>query len=127
MTKYINFELSKKLNDLGLLDNIETKYWIWQVWWVCTKLELEYLNPWYKANECWYKTLTLKEAIMFLPKTYSDNEDYWYKLIITYNNNNWIVMYWDIEEHTWVFQSWASLIEVIEKMIIFLLDNKLLW
>ena len=114
MIKTINFELSKRLTEWGYLDNIETEYEMNDYW----KIVI-----W----ESDYKTLTLEEAIEVLPNNFS-LDNYWYHLQmgkkyiwyfknVTYclNSKN------PIQEFTW-----NTLLEAIEKMLEYLLDNNLL-
>lgn len=111
--KTINFELSKRLNDLWLLDNIETE---WKIQLLPTKI----WNKWNKwrlvKNWNWkwkiYKTLTLEEAIEFLPNWISMQKDW----------GEYIYYYFD---YIWNFSS-KNHIEVIEKLLEYLLDNDLL-
>lgn len=105
--KTINFELSKRLNELWLLNNIETEYKLWEYW----VFVITWFEPivWPKL----YKTLTLEEAIEFLPNWISMQKDWW----------DYIYYYVD---YIWNFVS-SNHIEAIEKMIEYLLDNKLLW
>lgn len=72
MTKTINFELSKRLNEAWLLDeDIQASYYYQLLpnkknnWWLKEKL----VKNW---NWKWriYKTLTIEEAINFLPEWY---------------------------------------------------------
>ena len=57
--KTISFELSKTLNDLWLLNNIETEYWLYK------NPNWDIIVCWYEDNNIW-KTLTLEEAIIFI-------------------------------------------------------------
>ncbi len=134
--KTINFELSKRLNKLWLLDNIETEYWIhkmydWEI--VINKEEWhKYISDrdihiqWDWNNYHNYKTLTLEEAIEVLPWYIECKEwklkwnlfdlHFW-KYYIEYSDSIlWVMFYF----------SWKTLLEVIEKMIEFLLEKKLL-
>ena len=118
MIKTISFELSKRLTEY--LDNIETEYWIWQVWWVCKKWELEYLNDWYNAEECGYKTLTISEALDFLPKR-------------IWNYHLQLNLYWDICEIKYISAGYSlhsieveTLLEAIENILEYLLDTNML-
>ena len=104
--KTISLELSKRLNEAWVLDNIETKY-----------------NWYYHAENDWYlverlchlttrgiKTLTLEEAIKILPNFTLDKVENEY-----------------IYYHKWKHVKSSNLLEIIEKMLGYLLDNKLLW
>jgi len=130
-TKTLSFELSKRLNDLWLLDDIETEYifqeWViktlWK-WWALTK-EWDWIIIIKKYLEkyewlIFYKTLTLEEAIEFLPSfnlekiNFKDEE--WNVVLRSYN-----IILWDFE--TWKMK---KLIFAIEKYFEYLLDNNLL-
>lgn len=122
--KTINFELSKRLNDLWLLDNIETQ---------CIYFRHKYFKKWeyiledfiwniiYDKKNCEdkIKTLTLEEAIEFLWDKYFMQISWWwfnkniYNICIIIKTNN---IQWE----------WETLLEAIEKIIEYLLDNNLL-
>lgn len=119
MTKTINFELSKKLNDLWLLDRINTEHYLMEnIFWdyvLWTEINQSTFYPKWKK----YKTLTLEEAIEFLVNK-------WSRL--------WIMMY-EYPKIKWVWKnivnpfdviSYISDIKNIEKMIEYLIDNNLL-
>ena len=107
----INFELSKKLNDLWFLDNIDTKYhltvsWLW--------FRVKQWKPEYKED---IKTLTLEEVIEFLPpytKLWKDS--HWEYFI---DNKNIPLSYMNN-----LF--WKTPLEAIESMLEYLLENNLL-
>ena len=125
MNKVLKFELSKRLNYLWLLDNIETEYWFTETW---------KFFPW----ECIYKTLTLEEAIEFLIKqkiTFIDiimpiTNGHYHTINSIRYFNNWKL--WEIftrgdeDWYTDVEIYWKTFIEAIEKMLDYLLDNNLL-
>lgn len=125
--KKINFNLAKRLNELGLLDNINTEYAYNKSWWLW--------DPFYKKRYI-YKTLTTEEALEFLPDNIvwiywalfnlviDKNKD-WY--LIDYKNNKhwyWYIKWWKYFENN---NTRLTLIEAIEQMIEFLIDNNLLW
>lgn len=120
MTKTISFELSKRLNELWLLDDIETEYIYWyNLYWEWDVYELV-LSKEYPFTKVDYKTLTLEEAIEFLPfieksaleiKKHQKYYSIWYPLISKKIN----------------FIHWNTLIVTIERLIEYLLDNNLLW
>ena len=118
--KTISLELSKRLNELWLLDNIETEY-IYRRFPTNTEFELtnEKEDYWLKPEEI-YNTLILEEAIEFLPETICDD----YVLCISKKG-----VYYDnyFKEPIKRFTEWESLLDAIEKMIEYLLDNNLLW
>ena len=108
--KTINFELSKRLNDLWLLDDIETEYF-YRTW----DNVLYNWNPWDWPN--WIKTLTLEEAIEFLPD--------WYMVL----KNNWKFIIENLNDYINPLYKWKhfnTLLEAIEDRIEYLLDNNLL-
>ena len=136
MTKVLKFELSKRLNYLWLLDNIETEYWYKKDLW---EMKVFTLNKYHKDfQELCIKTLTLEEAIEFLIKqkiTFIDiimpitNRHYHTINSIRYFNN-WKL--WEIftrgdeDWYTDVEIYWKTFIEAIEKMLEYLIDNNLL-
>lgn len=113
--KTLNFEISKRLNDLWLLDNIETEkvYLVHSEWY-----DLEDYNHYLPWD---IKTLTTEEAIEFLPKFILEKQNFrddeWNILLIWYN-----IKYWDFE--TWLMKQF---IFAIEKLLEYLLNNNLLW
>lgn len=110
----INFELSKRLNDLWLLDNIKTEYW-YEYDNETKNYNIDYFLPFNKNIIC--KTLTLEEAIEFLPDS----------IMITKHNNcneKYLIDY-NTDDYNEDF-SWKTLLEAIEKMLEYLLDNNLL-
>jgi len=121
MAKCINFELSKRLYDNWLLSfnwldysryfRIDSE---WNSLAICKHNDdyNEYLET-YKE----YPSLTLEEAIEFLPKILD-----WFKIKIDFENNNWNVYYFS-QNFIW---KWTTLLEAIEKMIEYLLDNNLI-
>lgn len=121
--KTLNFELSKRLNDLWLLDNIETEYWI-EYDNENQNNDITYYLPFNKNIIC--KTLTLEEAIEFLPNSILYKENKYYCLNI-FRNLHWeylldysfsgIVLHSEEEE---------ILLEAVEKMLEYLLNNNLL-
>lgn len=115
--KTIKFELSKRLNELWFLDNINPL-------WIYAKLENWYtpINEYSYMEELDYKTLTIEEAIEFLPKEIDKHFlnfwplfDIWY---VQYQHWLWYINHW---------VKWTTLLEAVENMIEYLLDNNLLW
>lgn len=130
-----NIELLKKLQPY--LEDVETEYNKIKLEHNKTginyKIELSSKNPkdymFYKEH---YKTLTLEEAIELLPETFFVE---------------WIRMWWYIfPEYIWEFTqkykmsvceywthnqyelfNWVTLLQAIEKMLEYLIDNDLLW
>lgn len=145
MTKCINFELSKKLNDLGLLDDIETEYCYYstfdnkeyyQIWQNKYIEEYEYFYvDIYNVSEYKvykkYKTLTLDEAIEFLPMRFKNDwfnisfalhkngEEWIYSIVYSYNNK-------DGDEMGLYWWNANTPLGTIEKMLECLIDNNLL-
>lgn len=121
MKKCINFELSKKLNELWLLDNIDTEYWYWHSWAIFTMYQLE-TSTRERAKDVWIKTLTLEEAIEFLPK----HINLWEWLApLNYNFYYKTIQYiWP--RYIYFTNSWKTLLEAIENLILDLLENNLL-
>lgn len=126
--KTISFELAKRLNEKWLLDNIETEYIFY--WW--NPDELNTTISWYKKQNIYekclwdIKTLTFDEAIEFLPKKISF-EDYDLFLFLDFFEKK--LFYWlysDLDEYNISFKYKESLLEAIEEMLKFLLDNNLL-
>lgn len=134
--KTINLELSKRLNELWLLDDIrfvpEFAYY--------TKVRIA--NTTMHKIEIWifdniphrkYEydnkiiTLTLEEAIEFLPKEikwefeFAIKYDWEDKYIVEYNRYQ---QDWSIIEN--ICETWKTLLEAIEKMLEYLIENNLL-
>ena len=129
--KTLSLETSKRLR--LLLDNIETEYSYYQVYidrWDCPDWPLttediftknEFINRQKELSLIFIcKTLTLWEAIEFLPERIIWNRC----LEMTKNRISYIENYYDMEYPDF---KWKTLLEAIEKMIIYLLDNDLLW
>ena len=126
MTKVLKFELSKRLNDLWLLDNIKSNYLYYQhneTW--NYEIVDRYEIIWDRTYIC--KTLTLEEAIEFLPCSIK-----WFVLHIKKNYPcrawEYFIYYEDINgQLLWYkFLGEKTPIEAIEKMLDYLLDNNLL-
>ncbi len=120
MTKVINLELSKRLQEV--LKEEEPEYAIdneWNIW------ELIYAQS--EHDEFWedwyFKTLTLEEAIEFLPKWIDGN-----KLIIEVLWSGWVIKYSSDDIDKWCLCKVAdfTLLEAIEKILTYLLDNNLI-
>ena len=119
--KTLNFEISKRLDELWVLYNIITKYKLQQLpnkknnWWLSPKI----VKNW---NWKWriFKTLTVEEAIEFISNIIINNIS-----DINININNWYTINWS--KNTYDNFYWKTLLEAIEGMIYFLLDNNLLW
>jgi len=130
--KTINFELSKRLNDLWLLDNIETEFKYYKMW--DTYISL-HESEFYKSDWDNIKTLTLEKAIEFLPwKINMPKYHRWYLwddvlciLAIEPKDDHIEVKYNHWNMWTYIWQSWKTPLEAIEKMIEYLLDNNLIW
>ena len=110
----INFELSKKLNELGLLDDIDTEYYHNKLWMTV----IDKYDRKGKEKEWHIKTLTLEEAIELLPDCieitkHNNDKD---KYLIDYNSDDYNESFY-----------WKTLLEAIENVLEFLLDNNLLW
>ena len=111
--KTINFKLSKRLNELWLLDNMETEY--------CYNIDKDIL-PWFYAKEEYsqivYKTLTLGEIFKYLPK-FVDLRSITFKLE------------YDVEWYWWLtldddYKTNKDMLVLMEYFLEFLLDNNLL-
>jgi hypothetical protein len=122
--KTISFELSKRLNDLWLLENIKTKFYIHKLvndeivvddteWhkYITHCGELEKVA--YKEGYMNYKTLTLEEACKFLVRLDDVTP------IDIYFNKIWFI------KPSKIFHFLEDLLNV-EKLIEYLLDNNLL-
>lgn len=111
MQKTINLELSKRL--APYLENIKTSETIF-IWW--------------KRWEDFIKTLTLEEAIDFLPfKIILWNGKYF--LEIQKRKDKYFIEYVDNRVEKYLSDrdfSWKSILEWAEKMLEYLLDNNLL-
>lgn len=119
--KTINFELSKRLNDLWLLDNIETEFYysseITDIDIIRKKLNIGY---WRLLNTD-IPALTLEEAIEFLKnKIQKRNEFNDFRISILWYEYECYFIYYDF---VW---EWKTLLEALELLIELLLDNNLL-
>lgn len=149
--EHIKFELAKKLNELWLLDNIDTEFVYNDYWTIYFADDIKFVDtrkecnkihncePYYifhnansyaiqnQKNEWFiYKTLTTEEVVEFLPKTYIDKDWLIYRLTII-RDSKWLIMYWDEQDNTKVNSTWETFLEAIEQMIEILIDNNLLW
>lgn len=124
MAKTISFELSKRLSEWWYLDNIETEYCYIEHFKNIHLLEsndnlvIRFKKDWWTK----YKTLTLEEAIDFLPATINRKSIGINKRWGVYNVE-YIENYYDMDCYS---ATWKTLLEAIEKMIEYLLDNNLL-
>lgn len=120
--KTINLELSKKLQEH--LKDIETEYY-YEAWLRGKYFLEEWISSFDKDN--WdIKTLTLEEAIEFLPETIilNDHEEVelsLYKRWVSYDYF-WFEEYGSLK----FFEDEASLLQAIEKMLEWLLNNNYL-
>lgn len=118
--KTVNFEISKRLNELWLLDNIETGYSYRKD--LIDRIPNKYfVLKWYMEDAWDIKTLTLEESIEFIP----------YSLLIEnrkYKDEQWITRINSYTIQTDYYLTWnkKQLIFAIEEMISYLLDNNLL-
>ena len=121
MKKTISFELSKRLDELWLLRDIETEYEYLLILkhenspiepslyettkkqYVCTTADVKYFKG-------WFKTLTTDES----------NKIIKFNTLPEYVRNHIITLYIQ-----W-FNNWKTLLEAKEKMITYLLDNNLI-
>lgn len=149
--EHIKFELAKKLNELWLLDNIDTEFVYNDYWTIYFADDIKFVDtrkecnkihncePYYifhnansyaiqnQKNEWFiYKTLTTEEVVEFLPKTYIDKDWLIYRLTII-RDSKWLIMYWDEQDNTKVNSTWETFLEAIEQMIEILINNNLLW
>lgn len=112
--KTLSLETSKRLEPF--LENVETEYFYSTEWTLNKLLEWDHR---YLRN----KTLTLEEAIEFLPSHHCCKiNDLEQVERLTGNKED---KYWMIIGDIWLY--WNTLLEAVEKMIIYLLDNDLLW
>lgn len=115
--KTISFELSKRLNDEWLLDNIGTMYSYNKSWWLW--------DSFYRRRYI-YKTLTLEEAIETLFA--------WTSIYFRWWRWNWTRWSIDIYSDSIISHlledepefEWETLLEAVEKMLEYLLNNNLL-
>lgn len=100
-----NIELLKKL--APYLEDMETEYVVHKMSW-----EIILYDSCWVCDESYLKLLTLEEAIELLP----------------YNNCITKIWYWyRVEDMSAHEELWKTLLEAIEKMLEYLLDNDLLW
>lgn len=110
--KTINITLSKKL--IPYLKNIDTKFY-YEDWFIIHKWWVDIKN--YK--KLWLiKTLTLEEAIEFILKKIGVEDS-----LQLWNNYIWFFIKWELVLELSNF----SLLQAIEKILEYLLDNKKLW
>jgi len=127
--KTINFELSKRLTEWLYLDNIETEFKYYKMW---DEYILLHKTEFYKSDWDNIKTLTLEEAIEFLPiyikRKYKFNCEKFNNIIPFSNMKKWD-KYWVsyIYNWEWYIQYSKTLLGAIEKMLEYLLDNNLIW
>jgi len=142
--KTINLELSKRL--APYLEDVDTEYSYYFYKddnWKITNSIWKYKHSFVRTKIFYiteeYKTLTLEEAIEFLPikilkdwvfykysiETEEANEDevYYKRYWIIYYDTSWLYRdkFWN--DLPW----WNTLLEAIEKILEYLLDNNLLW
>lgn len=143
MTKTISFDLSKRLDELWLLRDVETEYYITDYWEIYYANEIDIINtndinsvmywewksywkfsdkihpPCLTANKHYdliFKTMTTDEAFEFIWKQICHFE-------MPYPNAwilNWWTVHWDKIEAN-------NLCEYFEKCITYLLDKNLIW
>lgn len=128
MEETINFKLAKRLNDEGLLEGVETKYYYDDKFLI--KKEMVDLKNY---KQLWLiKTLTLSEAIEFLPAHIKQYKLRWTKWdeANPYWPRIWYSVYY-VCEYNWKildsYFTWKTLLEAISNMIEYLLNNNLLW
>lgn len=123
MTNTISLQTSKRLTPY--LEEVDTEFHIcWnEEYWPYTENDMEYLT---RNNapvlEFWiFKTLTLEEAIEFLPEFQIEK--------YVYEDENWKIKLNAYQTSCWMY-TWnksKTLLEAVENMLIYLLDNDLLW
>lgn len=118
--------MPKVIEDIELLKKLtpyiwETEYVIDDMWDVV--LLSSVIMEWPDRNTDWYeKTLTLEEAIELLPSMI------WrYSLYLSTETVEYYNYSWDFTPALLVYFKWKTLLEAIEKMLEYLLDNDLLW
>jgi hypothetical protein len=116
--KTISFELSKRLNESWLLDDIDTDF-LYQLlpnnkknWWLKHKLVKNWNWEWRV-----YKTLTLAEAIEFLPSFNLEK--------INYKDEEWNIQLTSFNLKINWYETWEKkeLVFAIEKLLEYLLDK----
>ncbi len=133
--KTISLELSKRLTEKGLLDDIDTEYfyWNWKESWYSLRKKWEARNIHFIKNEWDYKSMNLEEVLDFLPVRIKINWEVWHLDI--FKRFSWkkikVHMYY-IDYSSWHFRKEnkyitdTTLLGAIEKMLEYLLDNWLL-
>ena len=131
--KTINLELCKKLTEAGILDNIETEYYINSQWVINENL---FNNKHLKSINA-VKTLTCEEAYDILPnkiwEKYLNIQKAWNNLqYFEVDENSIPIDDWETIESSWKtllddnqINTEKLLLEAIEKMIEYLLENNL--
>lgn len=119
MTKVISLEASKQLEEY--MPEEVTYYYDIHMEDITENPNHKDLDEWY-----YYKTLTLEEAIDMFPSWFQykwdkcyiwiARLDLWYITQIRDSTNKW----------NWKTITWKTLLEAVEKMLLFLLENNLL-
>lgn len=126
MTRVIeNIELLKKLQPY--LEYVETEYWFVLVNKEVDNYKLERTDRYVFPNKnIDLKTLTLEEAIELLPEELYIK---WIQHIFTVTKWDWFYWVNYDEDGFWAFETIQekTLLEAIEKMLEYLIDNDLLW
>lgn len=133
MTKVLSLETCKRLQDRWLLDDIETEYLYIYEFLEPNKYEIIKTDGYCTLNPI-IKAPNLEEAIELLPKKLEFENIPVYLEIFPYKNL-WCICYrydktiFDLlndnqECQVWL---WKTLLEAVEKMINYLLDNNLIW
>lgn len=120
--KTISLETSKRLD----LKDIETEYAYFETWNLFNVEEIFWSKSWIEEWDGFIKTLTLEEAIEFLPEIIKFNWDKCRFTIIKLDLWYMIQIRPEMWAWNWASETWKTLLEAVENMLIYLLDNNLL-
>jgi len=124
MTKTLSLEVSKRLR--VHLESVECEY----VWcYIVDEWQYVIVTD-FILNELDIKTLNLEEAIKFLPYIHKGyNDTFFLRIERSYiDSKKWMVSYSSCEPCDDIKSvEWNTLLEAVEAMIVYLLDNDLLW
>ena len=120
--KHLTLETSKRLQEAWILEWVETDYRYWEhySWWWSL---IEWCD--WDCDTYWIvwdiPAPNLEEAIELLPKKI------WDKVLTINPASRWDRVYYEKNYEIQHEIIWKTLIKTIEKMLIYLLDNNLIW
>ena len=138
MKNYLSYELCKKLAELNIWQDIETESIYADDTWFDMNIYKNEPKFWVKDNNLiWWpiKAFNLEEALEILPNNINkNNEDY---ELVFWRHELWYWWNYFLEDEDelyilnqsifrWNYRK-KTLIEAIEKILEYLIDNKLIW